>query len=192
MQNQSSLPKETGDVKDADIARSHWMGENCHIRTNSGIIVAVIDRWALRSIAISRQEVGNATSSKKLNISLIATGPFSIQSSSLNGQGKYQQGRFVLVGTTDPIFTANDIIQAEIITESEAKNFVTKVGWGTAALIGLGTIFSGGLGLLGAGAAVLATGNNKRISFLATLSSGKQCIISTSDKIFLEIKATLL
>jgi hypothetical protein len=121
-----------------------------------------------------------------------ATGPFVLQSSSLSGEGKYLDGHFILKDSGKTVFSIDDIQSIDQMTESEAKNFVAKVGWSTAALIGLGTIFSGGLGLLGAGAALLATGNDKKISCLIRLNSNDQFILTVPERVYLEIKASLL
>jgi hypothetical protein len=192
------LKMERGDVGNADIDRSFWQGDYCHVYSKYGRLVAIIGRSDLMDALsqynkeqVKKEADMNRRSLDAMN-ELKAVSPFSIQSSSLNGRGKYQKGHFTLSGVNKLLFNITDISRTEIITEAEAKNFLAKVGWGTAALIGLGTVFSGGLGLLGAGAALLATGNNKRISFLATLSSGEQYIITTSDKVYLEIKSFLL
>ena len=196
-----------GRLKNAEISRSYWIEDSCYIRTNTGSLISVIERNVLNAamdeyrkekqiqdklIESARSPVIIAAQPSKSTNTLTANGPFVVQSASLNGKGKYQNGQFMLSESTMPLFGISEIVNVETISETEAKNFIAKVGWGTAAFIGLGTIFSGGLGLLGAGAALLATGNNKRLSFLVTLRSGGQYIISASDKIYLEIKASLL
>lgn len=208
IQNNKLDGTKVGKLKNAEISRSYWIENSCYIRTNTGSLVAVVERsdvekyreiiaineriWDYRTRELVNNEVLNAAQPPKSTNTLTANGPFVVQSASLNGKGKYQNGLFILSESTMPLFGISEIINVESISETEAKNFIAKVGWGTAAFIGLGTIFSGGLGLLGAGAALIATGNNKRLSFLVTLRSGSQYIISASDKIYLEIKASLL
>lgn len=199
IKNSNELKSGPGDINKADIRKSYWQGDYCHIKDCYDRHVAAVRKADLRDglrSAFNREQVlkGAAinTQSRQILSHPKAAAPFSIQSSTVNGEGSYQTGQFILAGNPKPLFTLNDIIKVEIITQAEDKNFAAKLGWSTAAFIGLGTIFSGGLGLLGAGAALLATGNNKHVSFLATLISGKQFILSTSDKIYLEIKASLL
>lgn len=121
-----------------------------------------------------------------------STRPVVITSSNGSINGLFVEGSFFNEGSTSPIFSVYEISSLELITEKETKSFVKKVGWGTAAFVGLGTVFSGGLGLLGAGAALLAAGNSKQVTFLVILNQGGKFIITSSDETFIRVKTMLL
>lgn len=101
-------------------------------------------------------------------------------------KAKYEQGQII------GYFTLDEVQSIEIQSEQDVKNFARKVGWGTAAFIGLGTVFSGGMAILGAGAALLAAGNTKTLTCLISLKDGKQHLITCQDNIFTEIYSSLL
>lgn len=194
IQNFDGIRFESGNPFKADATKSHSVTNGyLLIKDSDDKIIAQLHQNDLDKARVSRKNAGYMSRSEKLErIQPQAVGPFSLSSPSFNGNGEYKQGAFYLENCSKPLFSLNDISNIEIISESQAKDFLAKVGWGTAALIGIGTVFSGGLALLGAGAAVLSAGNKTRVTFLATLSSNEQCIISCFNNVFTEIKASLL
>jgi hypothetical protein len=118
--------------------------------------------------------------------------PVLINSGRGQAKGIFLEGCFFEDNDDNPIFTVHDLMSAEVIAEQDAKSFVKKVGWGTAAYIGLGTMFSGGLGVLGAGAALLTAGNSKQVVFLVTLKQGEQFIVKSSDEAYIKIKTMMV
>ncbi|WP_459745682.1 hypothetical protein [Pseudomonas sp. 3A(2025)] len=98
----------------------------------------------------------------------------------LQGDAEYRSGTLTLVTALFPSpgisFNHDEIQSMEIASQASSKNIDDAIGLGLAGALMLGP--------LGAAAGMMLAGEEKEITFLATLKDGRTLLAATDDKTF--------
>lgn len=101
----------------------------------------------------------------------------------LQGDGEYRSGILTLVTALFPwpgiSFNHTDIQSLEIASQASSTNIDDAIGMGLAGALMLGPV--------GAAAGMMLAGEDREVTFMATLKDGRTLLAATDDKTFRRI-----